>query len=68
MLLLRDLGMVLVLACTIGVTTRETVRTAHELWQRLEAMIESFHAQGSKPPVQSEEAEPPAPTGKEDEA
>ena len=34
----------------------------------LEAMIESFHAQGSKPPVQSGEAEPPAPTGKEDEA
>ena len=44
MLLLKELGMVLALACTIGVTTWETLHTAERLWQRVEAMLEMFQS------------------------
>ena len=44
MLLLKELGMVLALACTIGVTTWETLHTAERLCQRVEAMLEMFQS------------------------
>ena len=43
MLLLKELGLVLALACTIGVTTFEIVHTAHRLWEKLEGVISMIH-------------------------
>jgi hypothetical protein len=42
--MLRDLGLVLVLACALGVNTWETVHTVTRLWEKVEGLIERKRA------------------------